>query len=98
MIHTGRFGVNRIPRNERYCLFCNEHDLEDIFHFVLKCPLYADIRKRYIDKHFFTRPSVLKFNQLLSSENERQLKKLAIFIKEAFILRNNSINVPVATH
>ena len=94
-IHSGRFGANRIPRNERYCLFCNDHDLEDIFHFVLKCPLYNDIRKRFINSYFRTRPSVFKLNQLLSTDNSRYLKNLAFYIKEAFKLRHSNINITI---
>lgn len=41
---TGRFSRHRIPRKKRFCQLCNLNDLENEFHFVLKCPLYSDIR------------------------------------------------------
>jgi hypothetical protein len=44
-VQTGRFHRNRIVRNERYCLYCNLHDVEDEYHFILICPCYIDIRK-----------------------------------------------------
>ena len=36
-IHTGRFGVNRLPRHERLCLHCNLQDVEDVYHCVCIC-------------------------------------------------------------
>ena len=33
-VHSGRFGENRLPRNERLCLYCNLNDIEDITLFV----------------------------------------------------------------
>ena len=36
-IELGRH--NNIPRNERKCTLCNLNDIEDEFHFVLKCPV-----------------------------------------------------------
>lgn len=47
-IQTGRYARNRIPRNERYCQYCNTNDLEDEFHFVLICPCYSEIRNKLI--------------------------------------------------
>ena len=37
---------HRTPRFERKCQLCNT--LEDEFHFVLECPLYRDLRVKYI--------------------------------------------------
>ena len=43
-MQTGRFGSNYIPKNERLCTCCNTRDIEDIYHFILVCPLYKDLR------------------------------------------------------
>jgi hypothetical protein len=40
-VQTGRYGQNRFPMSERYCLCCNIMDLEDEYHFVLMCPCYV---------------------------------------------------------
>ena len=37
-IQTGRYGRNKIPRNERICQCCNTNDIEDVFHFICICP------------------------------------------------------------
>ena len=34
-IQTGRYAHNNIPRNESYCLCCNDLDLEDEYHLCL---------------------------------------------------------------
>ena len=41
-IETGRYGVNRVPVEERLCETCNS--VEDEFHVLMKCPLYRDAR------------------------------------------------------
>ena len=41
-IETGRYGVNRVPVEERLCEICNS--VEDEFHVLMKCPLYRDAR------------------------------------------------------
>ena len=92
-IQTGRYAGQNIPRNERYCLSCNELDVEDEFHFVCKCPLYIDIRRNYLKKCYYVRPSVYKFHQLLNTTNKFELIKLAKFVKDAMILRSNISNV-----
>ena len=37
-IHTGTYASNNIPRNERHCIFCISHAIEDEYHFVRVCP------------------------------------------------------------
>ena len=83
-IQTGRFGPNRILRNERICLICNSGDE---FHFILKCPFYYSLRKRYIKDYFYKNPSTLKLLKLLCSNNKRELFNLALYAKQAFIER-----------
>jgi len=71
-IHTGRFGVNRLPRHQRLCLNCNLQDVEDVHHFVCICPKYKTIRLKYIiNRYYYVRPSVYKFYDLLSSNDKK---------------------------
>ena len=37
-IEAERFNRNAVPRNERICLVCNNGEIEDEFHSILKCP------------------------------------------------------------
>ena len=102
-IETGRHRrIGRIDRSNRKCTLsscqekctlCNLNDIEDEFHFTLICPAYENIRKQYIDKYFYNRPSVYKFIILLNSVKPKVLKNLALYIIKSFKLRDSLINV-----
>ena len=84
-IETVRYGRGRIDRAERLCLFCDQRQLDDEFHFLCQCPLLHDIRIKYIKKtRCIRRPSVYKLCELLKSTNKTTLINLCKFIKEAF--------------
>ena len=78
---------NVIPRNERKCPVCSK--LEDEFHFLLECPLYSDLRKMYINRYFSSHPNILKFKELLTSENSNVTRKLACYVFKGFQIRYN---------
>jgi hypothetical protein len=88
-IELGRY--NNIPRNERKCILCNLNDIEDEFHFVLKCPVYADLRRQYIPKYYYTQTSVMKYILLMQTSNKTLLKKLAMYCDKSFKLRDSLI-------
>ena len=89
LIETGRYSNRRLERNERKCTFCDMNDLEDEYHFVLVCPLYADLRQKYIKKYFYKKRSVHKFIELMSTKNNSILKNLSKFVLEAFKCRSS---------
>ena len=68
---------------------CNLHDIEDEFHFILKCPLYDELRKKYIKKFYYVKPSVFKLVQLLNVKNTRELSNLGKFLEYATNLRKS---------
>ena len=77
------------PTSEkRICQMCKE-DVEDEFHFMLKCPSYKDLRLKFLKPHYFTRPSVFKLVQLLSSSNTKELCNIGKYLQKAFEKRNN---------
>jgi hypothetical protein len=82
-IHSGRFGRDRVPREERKCQYCNTQDIEDEFHFILKCKKYDDIRKKYIKPFYWKSPNMIKFIELLKSQNKKDLVNLGKYLKEA---------------
>ena len=89
-IETGRYqGVLNV---NTVCKFC-QNDIEDEFHFILKCPTYQNFRSKYIKSYFRTRPSVFKLVQLLSTENVKELCNLGKFLINAYKLRENLISV-----
>ena len=86
-IETARYSNQFTERNNRVCTICNSRDLEDEFHFVLICPCYSDLRKKYIKKYFTSRPSVFKFVELMQNENPTIIRNLGKFVYEAFNVR-----------
>ena len=84
-IESGRF-IQRV-RNERICNLCDQNDIEDEFHFILKCPKYDALRRRYIKRYYYTHSSVFKLVQLLSTQNVKELSNLGKFLKYATELR-----------
>ena len=79
---------NTIDRHDWKCIRCNLNDIEDEFHFVLACPDYINLRNAYIPKYYSNRPSVLKFIELVQTNNTSLLIKLSIYCVKAFAFRN----------
>ena len=86
MIEKGRH-LN-IERSLRLCQFCNSNVIEDEYHFVLVCPFYRDLRRKYFKNYYFSWPNVHKFNLLMQTRSPTILKKLAKYLIEAFDKRN----------
>ena len=73
--------------NERLCTFCGV--LQDEFHFILECPAYMEERSRFIKKCFCKRPNMIKFIELITSENKVITQNLACYVEKAFKTRNS---------
>ena len=74
-IETGRY--NGVPKEERLCNFCNMRKMEDEFHFLLVCPLYTELRRKYFKNYFCNWPTLNKFDQLMLSSSKKTLGTLA---------------------
>ena len=88
-IETGRYAQNRIERNLRYCTICNSNEIEDEFHFVIMCPSYRELRKKFIKSYYYKKPSMLKFIELLQNKTFPVLLNLCKFIQQAFNVRSS---------
>jgi len=51
-IETGRWQRPTVPRDERVCLRCTRHAVEDELHVLFECPAYQQIRTKYGSKLF----------------------------------------------
>ena len=86
MIATSRWHrPHSILYEERKCIVCDT--IEDAFHFILECFRYTDIRKKCINEYYWSRPNILKFNELMTSSNPGIVKNLASFVFEGFQIR-----------
>ena len=55
-IEAGRwYRPHCIPREDRKCITCNTIEVK--YHFVIKCSIFTDLRKRYISKYYWTNPT-----------------------------------------
>ena len=78
-VETGRW--ENVPLDERKCQLCTKPDIGDEFHYLLCCEFFEPERKRLLKPNFYTRPNMLKFKDLLCSDNIAILKKLSEFVK-----------------
>ena len=91
-IETGR-SMN-IVRNERFCKYClsnNSRLVEDEYHFLIECPLYRDLREKFLPKYYWKRPSVYKVVELVSNERRKCIIKLGSFITNSIFRRNHHV-------
>ena len=85
-----------MERSERKCFKCKV-DVEDEFHFVIKCPLYAAERKVLFDafsencKNFDSLTEEQKFIFILSNEDTDLTKILAKFLFRSFKIRESAL-------
>merc|ERR1712212_1355242 len=80
---------NRIPQEDRICPLCH-NGIEDEVHFLLKCPIYQNIRK-HIHGQLLDSPSLSDFEQTVHLLLQSDLRMLAKFVYEAFTTRENAI-------
>ena len=68
--------------------------IESEMHFLLICPRYIDIRKRffspYFSPYFCHWPTINKFENLLSTKNSKKLNNLAKYLFSAFKERDTT--------
>ena len=84
-IQSARSGRNAVPRNKRYCNCCNTFDIEDLYHFVIVCPHFADLRKLTLKS--ITMKDHL-FSILLQTHDEKQLRNTVLYLKQ----KNQDLN------
>ena len=87
-IERGRY--QNIDRQERICNFCTGKHVESEYHFLLVCPLYRELRQKYMKSYYCRWPTLNKFDSLMSSDNKRTILSLAKYIYYASELRRNS--------
>lgn len=84
-IETGRY--EGIPREQRICKSCAMHKIEDEFHFLLVCPNYRELRRKYLKPYFCHWPTLRKFETIMSSTSKNIIHNLAKFIYHADKIR-----------
>ena len=68
----------------RKCTLCDSEDIEDEYHVTLVCQQFKDLRTKYVNNYYYTRPSMPKFIELMHVDTKREQFKLMLFIKYMF--------------
>ena len=87
--NTGR--REGIPRCCRFCQLCKEHIIEDELHFLFKCPVFNEIRKKYIPNIPDHVDLVYLYN-VLKHQKLETVSAFSHFIRDASVLRNELLN------
>ena len=54
-----------VIENKDLVLSCNQNEIGNEYHYILKSKFFNSVRKEYIDSYFRKRPNALKFGQLM---------------------------------
>ena len=81
MVERGRWMKPKVQYIDRKCTLCNDNDIQDEYHIVLKCAYYNEVRRKYIKPYYHRHPSMYKFQELMNKSNKRDAFRLMIFIK-----------------
>jgi hypothetical protein len=52
-IEKGRYASPKIPVENRLCTSCDLGEIEDEYHFMMKCKLYDDLREELLLNNYF---------------------------------------------
>ena len=78
-VEVGRW--NNIELAERKCQLCQTSNIDDELYYTLECSFFRTERQTLISQYYYKCPNMLKFKELLTTENESKLIKLAKFMK-----------------
>ena len=81
-IEEGRYNNTQI--DNRLCK-CQMIVIENEYHFMIVCPLYRDIRKKYLNPDYCSWPTLNKFENLMLSQSKNVQLNIAKYIHFAFI-------------
>ena len=99
LIETGRHLRPKLERHERKCFICR-NEIEDEFHFVIKCPLYSCERKALYksltnnsNNFELLNSDDQKFMFIMTNEDEVVMAKLAKFTFNSLQLREKVLKI-----
>jgi len=88
MIEQGRH--YDLPEEYRTCAYC-EVCIEYQIHFILVCPLYKELRTRYLSNINENISHIDMFYRLMTSNSILCVRYVAMFIYSILLLKGNSI-------
>jgi hypothetical protein len=97
-----RFGVNQLNINKRYnndvvlCLHCSCPETK--IHFLLECPLYFELREKYIFKFYRQKSTFQPLLFLMQNTRESVTRSVAMFIFYALKERDIIMTIRASFH
>ena len=85
-VERGRY--RDIARSDRKCKLCTQNSIENEYHFLLSCPQYINLRRKYLKRCYWSWPTLNKFDNLMMSTNKNEILNLSKYIYYATKLRN----------
>ena len=76
MVERGRWMKPKVQYNDRKCTLCNDNDIQDEYHIVLKCAYYNEVRRKYIKPYYHRHPSMYKFQELMNKSRRAKLGQI----------------------
>ena len=93
LIHRSRFITNA----QSVCPLCNGHE-EDEIHFLLHCPVYYDLRQKYLCVPKNISPNYTLFKMVMERNEPLMIHKLSLFIYYALKRRNDYVSGTVVVN
>ena len=69
-VERGRY--RDIARSDRKCKLCTQNSIENEYHFLLSCPQYINLRRKYLKRCYWSWPTLNKFDNLMMSTNKKK--------------------------
>lgn len=97
IIEKGRHRQNWLPKDKRICPYCNRGDIETEQHFLISCPNYEEIRKKFYPRFESICPDFRKLDnntqlQYLLGEKQDCILLAAQYIHACHNKREESTN------
>ena len=85
--------IPKVEYIDRLCTLCDQQDIEDEHYILMTCLHYLDLGVKFIKEQYHVRPSMHKFQKLLTTTvtSKRELLGLMTFIKLFFKDYNNRL-------
>ena len=98
LLRCGQLPLNGISRfgqpiTDPECKQCDMHQVEDLCHFLLVCPKYLSLHKRYVPLYYYRFPSAFKVLLLCQNLSLKTVTKIAMYITECFKQRDSKYEV-----
>jgi hypothetical protein len=69
-------------RDRKLCKFCQKQEIGYEFHYIIECPPFKCKRQLLIKQKYIQNPSMIKFKNLMTSKNRKELTNMCKLVKE----------------